>query len=119
MYGGLDLASVGRVAAARHRIIGATQLHHLAGRVLHRLPAGDEIRIAQPHLGAGRKPEELLRRVLHEIVALDIELTGETDAARAGRRIVGMVDRLELLTLSLGIVLDHDLERPQYGHATL
>src|SRR5262249_35776614 len=30
-----------------------------------------------------------------------------------------MVDGLELLALSLGIVLDHDLERPQHRHATL
>src|SRR5262247_3523094 len=30
-----------------------------------------------------------------------------------------MVDGLELLALSLGIVLDHDLERAQHRHATL
>src|SRR5262245_55410332 len=110
MDGGLDLAAVGRIAAARRRIIGAAQLHHLAGSVLYNLAASDEVGIAQPHLGAGREPEELLRRVLHEVVALDIELAPEPDAARAGRRIVGMVDSLELLALALGIILDHDLE---------
>src|SRR5215510_735972 len=30
-----------------------------------------------------------------------------------------MIDGLELLALSLGIVLDHDLERPQHRHAAL
>ena len=46
----LDLAPVGRiVAAAGRRIVGAAQLDHLAGRILHRLAAGDEIGVAQPH----------------------------------------------------------------------
>ena len=73
-----------------------------AGRVLHHLAAGDEIGVAQPHLGAGREPEELLRRVLHEVVALDEDLAPERHAPRARRRIVRMVDRLELLARALG-----------------
>ena len=46
-----------------------------------------------------------------------IKLAAETDAARAGGRIVGMIDRLELLALAFRIILDHDLERPQHRHA--
>ena len=38
---------------------------------------------------------------------------------RAGRRIVRMVDGLELLDLPFRIILDHDLERPQHRHAPL
>jgi len=37
----------------------------------------DEIGVAQPHLGARRQGGRILRRVLHEIVLLDIELAAE------------------------------------------
>src|SRR6185312_12249373 len=80
----LHLAAVGRVAAARRRVVGAAQLHYLARGVLHCLAAGNEIGEAQPHLAAGREPIELLGRVLHEIVALDIELAAKSDAASSG-----------------------------------
>ena len=33
-----------------------------------------------------------------------------------GRRILRVVDGVELLDLALGIVLDHHLQRPQHGH---
>src|SRR5262249_26165229 len=75
----LHLAPVGGVAAAGLRIVGAPELDHLAGGVLHDLPAGDEIRVAQPNLLARREPEEALRRHLREILALDIELAAESD----------------------------------------
>src|SRR5205085_10750970 len=101
----LDLAPVRRVAATRCRVVGAAQLRHLAGRILLHLAAGNEIRVAQPHLGAGGETEELLRWALHEVVALDEDLAAELDAPRPRRRIVRMVDGLKLLTGAL-IVLD-------------
>jgi hypothetical protein len=86
--------------------------------VLHDGRAGDEVGIPQPHLAARREAEELLRRVLHEIFALDVELAGERHGA-CRRRILGIVDRLELSDLVLRIVLDHDLERIEHGHPPL
>src|SRR5262249_56883803 len=82
---GLDLAAVGRVAAAGRRVIGALERNNLPGVVFHRFATRDEIGVAQAHFGARRKPEELLRRVLHEILALDVELAREADAAGARR----------------------------------
>src|SRR6185312_3287979 len=114
---GLHLAAVGRVAAARRRVVGAAQLRHLALGVLHHLAPGDEIGVAQAYLAAGREAIELFRRVLHEIVALDIELATERNLARALAGIIRMIDRLELLALAARIVLDDHLERPQHGHA--
>src|SRR3974390_683079 len=61
--------------------------------------AGDEIGVTQPALRARREPEELLRRVLHEIVALDIELAAEIDLSRAGCRIVRMVYGLPVFAI--------------------
>ena len=89
-----------------------------AAALLH-LPAGDEIRVAQAHLAPGREAEEPARRILHEVVALDEEFAGERHAAHAGGGVLGIVDRLELLRLTLRVVLDHHPERPQHRHAAL
>ena len=112
----LHLAAVGRVAPARRGIIGAAHLLDAAVRSLHDAGAGDEVRIAQAHLAPGSEPEELLRRVLEEVVALDPELPREGNAARAGARVLRIVHGLELLDTILRIVLDHELQRPQHGH---
>src|SRR3712207_8529278 len=58
-------------------IVRAAQLDDLARGVLHDLLAGDEVAVAQTHLAARRQPEELLRRVLHEVVAVDVQLARE------------------------------------------
>ncbi len=117
MQSGLHLAPIRRVAAARLRIIGAAKLDHLAGGSFHHLAAGDEIRVAQPNLASGGQPIEFLRRVLHEVVTLDIEFAAEAQAARARGRVVGMVDGVDLLELAFGIILDDDLQRTQNRHA--
>ena len=88
----------------------------LALGVLNDLAASQEIRIAQANLSARRKPEEFLRRVLHEIFLLDIELASELDLSRTGRRIVGVIDRLQFFNLPFRIILDHDLERTKHRH---
>ncbi len=119
VQGGLHLPTVRRIAAAAGWIIGATQLHHVALRVLHDLAAGDEIGIAQPHLSPHRHSEELVRRVLHEVVALDENLAAEAKGARAGTRVRRMVDGFQLFDVVLGKILDHELERPQHRHAPL
>jgi hypothetical protein len=38
-------------------------------------------------------------------------------ALESGIRVIGMVDRLQLLDLAFGIILDHDFQRPQHCHA--
>src|SRR5205085_11904957 len=107
-----------RVAAARRRIVAATQLGDVAARILLNLATGDEIRIAQAHFDTGRKPEELLWRILHEIVLLDENLAAKAHAPRARAGIVRVIDGFELLARPL-IVLDYDFQRPQHRHAPL
>ena len=85
--------------------------------VLDHLVAGDEVRRAQPDLAAGRQAEELLGRVLHEVVALDPELAGERHLARPGRLVLRVVGDLHLLDLALGVVLDDDLEGVEHAEA--
>ena len=72
VHGGLDLAAVGRVAAAAGRIVGAVHLDDVAGRVFHHALGGDEVGVAQAHLLAGREAVVLGRRNLAEVVLLDI-----------------------------------------------
>ena len=116
MHRGLGRAAVRRAPAAALRVVGAAQLDDLAGTVLDHFLAGDEVGRAQADLAAGREPEELLRRVLHEVFALDEELPRKRDLPRTGRRILGVVDRVELLDLALGVVREHDLERSEHRH---
>src|SRR5436305_15009423 len=104
-----DLASVGRIAAARRGIIGAYQLHYLACRIFHCLAAGDQIPVPQSYLPARREPVETPGRVFHKILGFDVELAPERNAARTGSRVLGIVDRRQLLDYPNGIVVDYEL----------
>ena len=119
MQGRLDLAPVRRVAAAGLGIVGAAQLDHLSRVILDRLAAGQVVGVAQADLAARRQAEELLRRVLHEVAALDKELAAERDLAGAGALVLGIVDRLEQFRLALRVVLDHHLQGIEHRHPPL
>ena len=97
MHGGLDLAAVGRVAAAAGGVVGAVDLDDVAGGVFHDALRGDEVGVAQAHFLAGREAVVLGRRDFAEVVLLDVEFAGEGHLARAGGgvfRIVGDLDDL-------------------------
>ena len=112
----LDLAAIPRVAAARGRIVGAPELDDRPGGVLDHVGAGDEVGAAQPDFLARRQAEELLRRILLEVVLLDVEHAGERHLACARRRILGVVDHVDLFGVALGIVRDDDSERAEHRH---
>jgi len=90
------------------------QLDHLAPIVLDHVGATDEAGVAQSDLGARRQAEPLLRRVLHEVIPLDVDHLAERHLARSHRRVVRVVRRLEPVDLPLGVVVDDHLERPQH-----
>src|SRR5208282_2766033 len=93
--GALDLAAVRGVAAAGLGVVGAVQLGDLAGaRVLDHVDALDEEGPAQPNFASRPQAEELLGRVLAEVVALDIEYAAERYLAGAGGRVFRVVDGL-------------------------
>ena len=112
----LHLPSIRRVSAACCRVVGAAQLDDLAGGVLDDLVARDEVRAAQAHLPARRQPEEFLGRVFPEVVTFDIQLARKRHLAVAGRRILRVVDDVDVLDLVLRVIGDHDLQRPQHAH---
>ena len=76
------------------------------------MAASYEIGIAKPNFSARRKPIELFGWILHKVVALDIELSTETDSPYAGIRILGVIEGFEPFGRLLGVILDDDLERP-------
>ena len=77
-----DLASF-RLLAQGRGIVRASQFHHLTGlRVLDDLSALDHIGVPQTDLGPRRQAVELLRRVLAEIVAFDVDHARRTGTFR-------------------------------------
>ena len=96
----LHLAAVGRrVAAAGLGIVGAAERGDGPVGILIDADATDEVGVAETHFVARRQAEELLRRVFHEVVALDPNLAAEGNRARTGRRVLRIVDRVERLAL--------------------
>ena len=112
----LDLAAIRRIAAPGRRIVGAAQLDDLAGGVLDHLGAGDEIGVTKADLAAWSQAEELLRRIFHEVVALDEDFAAERDAPGAERGVVGMVGHLHLLGLAVRVIGQHELQRAHHRH---
>ena len=116
VHGGFHLAAIRGIAAARRRIVGATEFDNLTVRILHHLGTGDEVGAAQTHLAARGQAEELLRRIFAEVVALDVQLARERYLARACRRIFRVIDDVDLLHLPLGIVGERHLDRVEHRH---
>ena len=116
MNGGLHLTPIGSVSAARGRIVSAVDFDHFAGLILHYVGAGHEITVAQAHFASGRQPIKLFGRILAKVVLLDVEHTRKRHFTRAGARVLGIVDGVHLLDIVFGIVVDHNLQRPQHGH---
>ena len=112
-----DLAPVRRGAAPARRVVGAAQRDELAGGVADGLRAGHETGEAEPHLPARREAAKPARRVLHEVRALDEELARERNPPSAGRRVVGVVERLDLLDAPLRPGVDDQPERVEHRHA--
>ena len=84
--GRLRPATVGRVSAARRRVVGAPELDDRTRSVLDDLATRDEVRRPEPDLALGGEAKRLRRRVLLEVVALDPQLAPERDRPRPRRR---------------------------------
>ncbi len=95
------------------------QLDDVTLGILYHFVALYQIRVAQTHLAAGAQTEIFLRRVLHEVVAVDVDDLREGYLTRAGSLVLGVVDRLAHLYSSLLPVGYNDLQRVQNGHAAL
>src|SRR5205823_7454196 len=86
--------------------------------ILHDLSARDEVRTPKAYFAAEGKPEELFRRVFHEIVLLDVQHSRKRHPSRASRRILRVVDQVDLFDLAFRVIGQHNPERPQNRHDT-
>ena len=64
-------------------IVGAAQLDDLPVFIFDDLFALDNVAVAQPHFASGGQAVESPRRVLHEVVAFDVEHAGKGNLARS------------------------------------
>ena len=97
--------------------MGGAQLDDLAGlRVLDHLLAADHAGVAQAHLAPGGEAVVVARRVLHEVVAIDVD---DAPHGHDPRALLGDVDRprgrVDLVDLALGPGLDDHAQRPEHG----
>ena len=115
--GRLHFAPIRRIiSSSRRRVIRTVHFHHLTFFVFHNAAALDEVRIAQPNLLPGRKPEVLRRRNFPEVILLDVKHPRERHLARARIRVFGIIHRVHLFDLVLRVIIDNHFQRPQHRH---
>ena len=114
----LDLASVRRPTTSRLWIVGAAQFNHLTGLLVLDYPVALEVKgPAQPDFAARSQTEKLFRRILHKIVALNVEHPGKGDHPKTHLGgIIWKIRGLQLFRLILGVVVDDHSERSEHGH---
>ena len=112
----LTLRPSGASPPRRRRVVGAAQLDDRAGVVLDDVGAGHQVGVAEAHFPARGQAEELLRRLLHEVVALDVDLPRERHLARARGGILRVVDDVHVLDELVGIVRQDQLQRAEHRH---
>ena len=112
----LDLAVRRSAAAPRIRIVGAAEFRDLARCILDDLITFNNIGMLEADLAARLQAEELLRCVLHEILAVDIELTAEGHITLPAVRRTVFCQKI--FRLALRIVREDKFQRAQHCHNT-
>ena len=110
----LDLAASRSTARLGFKIRGAAELDNIAVCILHDFLALDDVRMLEADLPARLEAEILLRRLLHKVFLLDIDLAGERHEAAA--TVHRIVVSQQVLLFILRIVRDDDLQRTQHCH---
>ena len=98
------------------RIVCAVDLCHISVLVLLKACACHEICAHETYFVAREKTEVLLRRILHEVLTLDIEFSGERNLTLAHLRILQVIRDAQHLCLAFRIVVDDQLYRIEDSH---
>ena len=109
-------AAVRGVAAPGFRIVSAVQCGDLTLVIPDDLLAANEVTPAKTDLSAGCHAMEPPRRVLHEIIAIDVQVATERDRTAACALILRIVYGIEPFGLAFGVVRDHDREWIENSH---
>ena len=115
----LYTATVARRAVARKRVVGAVQFDDVARSILDDLVALDKVGVAQTYLVTRGETEILFGRIIHKVVALDIDDLRERHLARTCGSILWIIDRFAHLDFALLPIGDDNFERIQHSHTTL
>src|SRR5690606_19013289 len=112
-----DASTIRGITALCRRIVRAPELDHFAGLILDDLLAPNEIGVAQPNLTTRCKSVIPGRRILPEIVPVDIDFSPKRHFTGAfSRHVVGPVGRIQHLARPLRVIRDDHLERPKDAH---
>src|SRR4030042_2212320 len=116
VYGSFHLAAAPCSPALCLRVIGAMQLDRFASVILHSPDTFDDVRISQSHLTTRSETEEFLRRAFHEIVPLDVKHARKRHFSRPHTRVFRIIDRIHLLYLPFGVIVDNHADGLQHSH---
>ena len=86
--------------------------------ILFVIHAGHKIGIHQPDFISRKQPEIFLRRILHEIFPVNIQLPAERDFPGSHFLIFRIVDSIDPFHLIFRIIVDDQLYRIQHSHIT-
>ena len=116
MDGALYLTLTEAGTALGSRIIGSVYYGHIAVFVFLKTGTGYEISAHEANLVAREQTEVFTRRLLHEVLSLDVEFSAERNHTGAKLRILQVVRNLQHLGLALRIVVDDQFYRIQDCH---
>src|SRR5690554_1244003 len=108
-----------RSASNRVFIHGAFESDDLSGIIPNDLLTADDARPAKADLTPRSEAEEFFRGILHEIIALDEDLTSENKLPRSSRGVFGIFGELHFEALILAKLVDDHLEATKHGHPTV
>ncbi|MNP09263.1 hypothetical protein D3C76_1013610 [compost metagenome] len=92
------------------------QFNNLAILIFNDFITFDEISMLQAYFIAGEQAEIFIGRILHKVVALNINLTRERNLAYTHFFILCIILRFKPFCLAFRIIGDNNLKRTKYSH---
>ncbi len=89
---------------------------HISRLVLLVTFALHEVRAHEPDLIAGEQPEIFLRRLLHEILSLDIKFPAKGHLSGTERLVLRVIHHGQPLRLPFRVIVDNQFDRVSYRH---
>ena len=114
----LNLSAVGSVAALGFGVLGAVEAGNIALFIGFPAVAGYEICTLEANLIAGEESEIFFGRLNHKGVTLNKNLSCEVNRSCAECGLERIDFNLDCLTLTLGLVINNNLEGAENSHCT-
>ena len=118
MNGTFYFSAVRCVSALGLGIVSGMDHSDVAILVLLAAGAGHKVSVHKTYLIAREETEIFLRRLLHEVLSLDVKLFAEGNLTASKRLVLQIVRSGQVLNLSFRIVVDDQLYRMKDCHHT-